>query len=437
MAEYDLTHQHAKYLDIHLTIPLMQFLVENETYDKDDLQLQRFTMLEKTNMVDFAMEVYRDLNPEGTGQSLLDRREEVVAEMKKMKMESTPILAIFEEEDVQQQVTSSRDHKSLITYLEENYQFKPEMIDTIYKYAKFQFECGNYSATADYMFLFRNLVDPKDKNYLNAMWGKLAAEILAQEWDSALEDLNRLKEILDGNVLTTSPLQSLQARTWLIHWSLFVFFNHPKGRELIVEMFLYQNQYLNAIQTICPHILRYLAAAVVINKQRRQPALRDIVKVIQQETYTYSDPITEFLASLYVDFDFDQAQEKLRLCSDVLQSDFFLVALHNEFIDNARLMIFEVFCRIHQCIRIDMLAEKLDMSYEQAELWIVDLIRQAKLDAKIDSQLGHVIMGTQAVSPYQQIIDKTNNLSFRTQMIATNIEKKLNTRSSDSYKPYY
>ena len=41
-----------------------------------------------------------------------------------------------------------------------------------------------------------------------------------------------------------SPLQSLQQRTWLIHWSLFVFFNHPKGRDLIIDMFLYQPQYV-------------------------------------------------------------------------------------------------------------------------------------------------------------------------------------------------
>jgi len=41
--------------------------------------------------------------------------------------------------------------------------------------------------------------------------------------------------------------------------------------------------YLNAIQTMCPHILRYLATAVVINRQRRT-ALKDLVKVIQQVT---------------------------------------------------------------------------------------------------------------------------------------------------------
>lgn len=50
-----------------------------------------------------------------------------------------------------------------------------------------------------------------------------------------------------------------------------------------------------------------------------------------------------------------------------------------------------------------MLADKLNMSSEDAERWIVNLIRNAHLDAKIDSKLGHVMMGTQAVSPYEQV----------------------------------
>lgn len=33
-----------------------------------------------------------------------------------------------------------------------------------------------------------------------------------------------------------------------------------------------------------------------------------------------------------------------------------------------------------------MLAEKLDMTPEDAERWIVNLIRNARLDAKIDSE---------------------------------------------------
>ncbi|XP_008485860.3 eukaryotic translation initiation factor 3 subunit E, partial [Diaphorina citri] len=143
----------------------------------------------------------------------------------------------------------------------------------------------------------------------------------------------------------------LQQRTWLIHWSLFVFFNHVKGRDLIIDMFLNRPHYLNAIQTMCPHILRYLATAVIINRSKRN-ALKDLVKVIQQESYTYKDPITEFLEHLYVSFDFESAREKLTECTEVLDNDFFLVACLDEFVENARLMIFETFCRIHQCISI-------------------------------------------------------------------------------------
>lgn len=37
---------------------------------------------------------------------------------------------------------------------------------------------------------------------------------------------------------------------------------------------------------------------------------------------------------------------------------------------------------------------------------------------------GHVVMGNNAISPYQQVIEKTKSLSFRSQLLAMNIEKK-------------
>nr|XP_038027598.1 eukaryotic translation initiation factor 3 subunit E-like [Anas platyrhynchos] len=248
-----------------------------------------------------------------------------------------------------------------------------------------------------------------------------------QNWDAAMEDLTRLKETIENNSVS-SPLQSLQRSTWLLLWSLFVFFNHPNGRDNIIDLFLCQPQYLNAIQTMCPRLLRYLTTAVITNKdvRKRRQVLKDLVKVIQQESYTYRDPITEFVECLYVNFDFDGAQKKLRECETVLVNDFFLVACLEDFIENARLFIFETFCRIHQCISIGMLADKLNVTPEEAERWIVNLIRNARLDAKLDSKLGHVVMGNNAVSPYQQVIEKNKSLSFRSQMLAMNIEKKLN-----------
>lgn len=83
-----------------------------------------------------------------------------------------------------------------------------------------------------------------DKLSYNALWGKLAAEILMQNWDAALDDLNKLKDVIDSSAFS-SDLQSLQQRTWFIHWSLFVFFNHPKGGDLIIDMFLVDNKHDN------------------------------------------------------------------------------------------------------------------------------------------------------------------------------------------------
>lgn len=74
-----------------------------------------------------------------------------------------------------------------------------------------------------------------------------------------------------------------------------------------------------------------------------------------------------------------------------------------------------------------MLAEKLNMGAEEAERWIVNLIRNASLDAKIDSQKGVVVMGSQVLSPYQTIIERTKNLFTRTQSLAHNSDKRRDT----------
>jgi len=433
MGDWDLTSKIGPYLDRHLVFPLLEFLSVKEYYDETDLLRGKLDLLSNTSMVDFAMDVHKSLYPDqevpGT---LKDKRSQVVENFKKLQAETEPVLKIFADQEVTRQIQQSRDSKQLLDFLMKGYNFKTEMIDTCYNFAKFQYECGNYSGASEYLYFHRILVQPTDRNYLNGMWGKLAAEILMQNWDTALEDLNRLKTFIDESTFG-SNLQTLQQRTWLIHWSLFVFFNHPKGRDLIIDLFLYQKPYLNAIQTTCPWILRYLATAVITNKSSRRNVMKDLIKVIQEESYTYQDPITSFIEDLYVNFDFDGAQQKLRDCETVLVNDFFLVACLDDFIENSRMMIFETFCRIHQCISISMLAEKLNMTTEEAERWIVNLIRNAKLDAKIDSKQGTVVMGVETNSPYQQLIEKTKALSFRSQMLLMNIEKKKKAQDAPNW----
>jgi translation initiation factor 3 subunit E len=70
------------------------------------------------------------------------------------------------------------------------------------------------------------------------------------------------------------------------------------------------------------------------------------------EEYQYSDPVTAFLKELYVEFDFEAAQLELKRAEEVVKNDFFLGDFREEFLYNARYLISEAYCRIHQ--RIDI-----------------------------------------------------------------------------------
>jgi translation initiation factor 3 subunit E len=86
---------------------------------------------------------------------------------------------------------------------------------------------------------------------------------------------------------------------------------------------------------------------------RAKHALREVVRIIQTEEYQYKDPITQFLRELYVDFDFEAAQVSLGIAEKVVENDFFLSELRQEFLDNARYLVSEAYCRIHQKIDIE------------------------------------------------------------------------------------
>lgn len=243
-----------------------------------------------------------------------------------------------------------------------------EHINALYHFGKFQYTYGNYSGAADYLYHFRILSTNNELN-TSAHWGKLASDILTGKWDTALEELNTLRDVVDSRSPLTllassaepAALTQLHSRTWLVHWSLFVYFNHPQGRTLLLETFM-SPTYLNTIQTSCPWVLRYIAAAAILSRKsaaggsttssRVRNSIREVVKVIQMEEYQYQDPVTSFLKELYIEFDFEAAQRELTLAERVVGDDFFLGEFREEFLDNARYLVSEAYCRIHQ--RIDI-----------------------------------------------------------------------------------
>jgi translation initiation factor 3 subunit E len=360
------------------------------------------------------------------------------------------------------------------------------VVETYRQFAKFNYDCGDYQSCRDMLDIYLSLnalqpaageaeekEEPEDDRYnnkqkdekknvgnskmyylpkctsplLEILWGKLSCEILLENWEDAGVALDAVKTGLEELASSgeLKPLEALIQRTWLLHWGLFVFWNNNSsnsqhGLDQMVELFTTE-KYLQAITTNAPHLLRYLTAAVLLIKRRKSAAaatgkaagvaakdsarlMKDLVKIMQH--CDYSDPIVEFVECLCVKFDFESAQTKLMECESVLETDFFLCRQTALFMEEARVFVFENYCRIHHKIDLSVLGEKLAMEPAQAERWIVDLIRNALLDAKIDSSQGCVVMGVDRSTVYEQVMDRTRDLNLRSSTMAQNLQTILN-----------
>jgi len=305
-----------------------------------------------------------------------------------------------------------------LQYLEEHLQVTKEDVEALHDLAKFYYECGNYQEAADLLRYYRLLAsDPQKK--ISATWGKLASEILVSNWNEAREDVRLLQDLIDES--SQSPAKQLQSRTWLANWSLFIHFQYWRtgGLQSILET-LTAEKYLHAIQANSPWILRYLTISAILTKTY----LKDLVKVVEQEIPTYTDPIIDFLRSLYLRYDFEAAEKHLELCIPVLEQDYIVngtddvKGLKEEFLASGRFAICEAYCKIHSTIDIAMMAKKLGKTNEESERWIVNLIRSTKLDAKIDGAKNQVIVQSQVPSVHQQLMEKTKSLMLRSNVLA-------------------
>mmetsp|Transcript_7052 Transcript_7052/g.12625 ORF Transcript_7052/g.12625 Transcript_7052/m.12625 type:complete len:521 (+) Transcript_7052:204-1766(+) len=481
-ATYDLTSQISPYLDLHMMFPLLEYIdslisTGSVSYSSVDVAQARLELLKPTHMVDYAMDIYREVHGEDATipTEMEDQKAGVFKELEELREGQMKFDDLCRNVELRASLVNSNQWNVESLTSMATHEITAETIATYYKFAKFNFDCGDYQQGRDmlenYISLFAS--PPKqrkdgdgdggdeygdrgssnaateeektgnpnmyyltsiDNALLNVLWGKLSCEILVEDWEEASIALTAVKTAIELLATTSklTPLEALHQRTWLLHWSLFVFWNDAsgKGLESMVELFT-SEKYLQAVTTHAPHLLRYLTAAVLLCKRRAakkagsnsnaegRRLLRDLVKVMQQ--CEYSDPIVEFVDKLTVKFDFEAAQSQLARCETVLSSDFFLCKQTELFMEEARVFVFENYCRIHHKIDLTTLGEKLAMDRDRAERWIVDLIRNALLDAKIDSEEGCVVMGTGSTSVYEQVMDKTKELTARSGGLVVNL----------------
>lgn len=423
--QYDLLSKMIPYLDRHLIFPLLEFS-SGQDEESDEIVRAKYELLKHTNMTDYVANLWKEIHhKDEIPEEFVNKREEVLAKLQQYQDQSSKITELLQDESVVANLRS--DKVANLKFLEEQHGVTIEMVNSLYDYGHFQYSCGSYGNAAELLYQFRVLSTDNDK-VASATWGKLASEILTTNWEAAMEEVQKVKDSLETR-LFNNPLGQLQNRSWLIHWSLFPFFNHDPARDVLTDLF-FSPAYINTIQTSCPWILRYLAAAVITNRSRAhknssvyQRQLKDLIRVVRQEGYEYSDPITDFIKALYIDFDFEEAQRKLGEAEDVLRSDFFLVSTADVFVEAARHLISESYCKIHQRIDIKDLSTRLGLNQDEGEKWIVNLIRDTRVDAKIDYKEGTVIMNHPPQSVYQQVIEKTKGAFFRTQVLSAAVAK--------------
>ncbi|KAI9723732.1 MAG: eukaryotic translation initiation factor 3 subunit E [Candelaria pacifica] len=424
--EYDLLPKLIPYFDRHLIFPLLEFVTSQEGEEPSLETIKtKYELLKPTNMADYVANLWQEINDsDEVPEEFVKKREEVLQRLQLFTEESSKITDLLGDSEVVGNLRS--DKVANLQFLKDQHGVTVEMINILYDFGKFQYSCGRYDDAAELLYQFRVLSTDNDK-VDSATWGKLASEILNGSWEPAMTEIQKVKELIDTK-LFNNPLAQLQHRTWLAHWCLFPFFNYESARDTVLEMF-FSAPYINTIQTNCPWILRYLVAAVITNRNRSrnvgqyQKQLKDVVRIVRQEGYEYRDPVTDFIKALYIDFDFEEAQKKLGEAEEVLRVDFFLSSTSDAFVDAARHLISESYCKIHQRIDIKDLSTRLGLSQDEGEKWIVNLIRDTRVDAKIDYKEGTVIMNHPPQSVYQQVIERTKGGFFRTQVLSAAVAK--------------
>lgn len=127
MSEYDLTLRIAKHLDRHMIFPLLEFLSSRKIYDEKSVLSTKLDLLNKTNMVDFAVDCYKHLYddkdvPESMKiflisyklafkifkSELIEKRKNIVNELVELRDLVSPFIDLFEREDVKKLLETDR-----------------------------------------------------------------------------------------------------------------------------------------------------------------------------------------------------------------------------------------------------------------------------------------------------------------------------------------
>lgn len=428
-AKFDIFPRVAKHLDGHLALAILSnFVRENGIYSEQSCLKAELAIARKTRLAEFAIELYKQLHGEGAAvpADLVAAEAAVLPDMQRHVAACGPLIDIIGIDEAPKQLAELREAGAFhMEHLREEFGVTDEHVEALLACAKFRYDAGVYRGALAYLDLYEELRYPpkgRDEVPLDVMWGKFAAAMMDEEglWEQADEERMAIADALRRRPMP--DVQRLQQRAWLLHWSLFILANYPKRREQLIEFFM-ADENLTTMTLTCPWLLRYVIAAV-LPQRRKSFYTKALLRLLTPEALALGDPMVTFLHSLLVNFDFEAAQAVIGDCCAAIATDFFLTNMVSpeDFLGAARTFLFDVYCRVHQKIDLRLLASQVHMELDDAEKWVVGLIRSAQLDAKVDSQAKTVEMLQPAPSLHWQIADRTRDVAARTRQLLEAVE---------------
>lgn len=106
-ANYDLTSLISPYLDLHMMFPLLEYIdslisTGSVSYSSSDVAQARLKLLKPTHMVDYAMDIYREVHGENAEipNDMEDQKVEVFRELEELREGQMKLDELFRNEEV-------------------------------------------------------------------------------------------------------------------------------------------------------------------------------------------------------------------------------------------------------------------------------------------------------------------------------------------------
>lgn len=429
--KYDLTRRMAPFLDIHMLLNILDFLKEQKLYDAKEITKEKINAIKSTNMLSLIEDEYEKFTGDAEMKSAFEayksqmeeRKTEIFKQLDNEPESVGKVKRIFENDGLLSQLKNSANLS--LDYLSNNESINAETLESFYQYSKFKYECGVYEEAAIMLNNYLSIHQVQSSSFVGALWGRLACRILQASWENSVTDFVAVKDAIESRSIT--PMDQLFQRAWLLHWSLFVFMNQRDGFDSCGDFFS-EKIYLQTLENLCPWMLRYYALSCIIGSKKKN-TMRDLLLEIQHLKHVYSDPITQFIEALYQDFDFELAQLKLKESKEIIQNDFFMQIHTDRFMQEARMVICDVYCVINRRVDLSSLSQKLEMTEDETEKFMVDMVQKSSSpslnNAKIDSSSKQVIMSSPNKGGQQDVMDRTRDLTVRSGMLSSNIDNLL------------